>query len=335
PASYLTVNGNGFVLGSKVQWNGSSLSTNYVNATQMSALMPASILSSAGPNSITVFNASPGGGTSPALTFTVLSNPIPVLASIVPVSATVNSTALTLTLTGSGFVSGAQVLWNGSARTTSYVSSTQLTAAITATDLVSAGVATVTVSNPAPGGGASGGLSFTIGNPTPALSVISPAAAAANSAAFPITVSGTGFLASSQVQWNGSNRTTTFVNSTQLTAAITAADLSTSGTATVTVMNPAPGGGLSGGLSFAITSNPAPVASALQPASAVINSGAFTLSVTGGGFIGTSQVQWNGTNCATTLVSSTLITAAIPASFLTATGTPTVSVVNPAPGGGV
>jgi hypothetical protein len=44
------------------------------------------------------------------------------------------------------------------------------------------------------------------------------------------------------VNWNGAARTTTFVSATKLQAAITAADIATTGTASVTVVNPAPGG---------------------------------------------------------------------------------------------
>src|SRR6185295_629608 len=50
------------------------------------------------------------------------------------------------------------------------------------------------------------------------------------------------------------NRTTTFVSSTQLTAAIPASDIATVGTANVTVVNPAPGGGTSNALTFTILS---------------------------------------------------------------------------------
>jgi hypothetical protein len=334
PALNVTINGSGFVAGSQVQWNGANRTTTYAGATQLTATITAADLSSAGSASITVGNAAPGGGTSSPATFSITANPVPTLASIVPVSAALNSASFTLTVIGSGFTTASQVLWNGAARGTTYVSASELTAAITASDLVSAGAATVTVASPAPGGGTSAGLTFTIGNPTPALTVIAPSSAAAGSSAFTLTVTGTGFIATSQVQWNGSNRATTFVNGTQLTAQITAADLSTSGAATVTVLNPTPVGGLSGGLSFAITSNPAPAATGMQPSSATINSGAFTLSVTGSGFVTASQVQWNGTNCTTTFVSSTLITAAIPANALATPGTATVSVVNPAPGGG-
>lgn len=54
----------------------------------------------------------------------------------------------TLTLTGSRFVSGAQVLWNGSPLSTNFVSSTQLTATGNASQL---GNFSVTVANPGPG----------------------------------------------------------------------------------------------------------------------------------------------------------------------------------------
>jgi large repetitive protein len=69
PAFTLTVNGSGFLNGSAVQWNGSSLSTSYVSGSQMSAPVPASLLASPGSASVTVVN--PGGATSNALTFTI------------------------------------------------------------------------------------------------------------------------------------------------------------------------------------------------------------------------------------------------------------------------
>ncbi len=59
------------------------------------------------------------------------------------------------------------------------------------------------------------------------------------------------------MRWSGSARNTTYLSSTQLTATITPEDLATAGTGTVTVYNPAPGGGTSGSLSFMISSVPA------------------------------------------------------------------------------
>ena len=90
-------------------------------------------------------------------------------------------------------------------------------------------------------------------NPVPSLSSIAPTSANAGGAAFTLTVNGTSFLSTSTVNWNGSGRTTTEVSDTQLTAAITAADIAAAGTAQITVVNPSPGGGTSNSLDFTIT----------------------------------------------------------------------------------
>src|SRR5262249_36488014 len=95
------------------------------------------------------------------------------------------------------------------------------------------------------GGGSSTTQQQTQSNPTPTITSVSPTSAVAGAAATTVTVNGTGFISGSTVQWNQSNRTTTFVSATQLQAAITAADLATAGTAQVTVVNPTPGGGTS------------------------------------------------------------------------------------------
>ena len=89
-------------------------------------------------------------------------------------------------------------------------------------------------------------------NPTPTLSTISPTSATAGGAAFTLTVNGTNFISASKVRWNGSDRTTTYVSSTQLKASILASDITSQGTANVTVFNPTPGGGTSNQVSFTI-----------------------------------------------------------------------------------
>jgi hypothetical protein len=92
------------------------------------------------------------------------------------------------------------------------------------------------------GAGGGGG-----GNPVPVIVSLTPSNATEGGPAFTLTVDGTDFLASSVVRWDGSDRTTTFVSSVQLTADIPASDIATAGTANVTVFNPTPGGGTSNG----------------------------------------------------------------------------------------
>ncbi len=179
-----------------------------------------------------------------------VANPVPTITGLNPSSATPGGLAFTLTVNGTGFVSSSVVQWNGSSRPTTPVSSTQLTAAITAADIATPGTANVTVLNPAPGGGASNTVSFAVGNPVPTITGLSPFWATPGGLGFTLTVNGTGFIGSSVVRWNGVSRTTTPVNNTQLTIQITAADIASEGTKSVTVFNPAPGGGESNGMSF-------------------------------------------------------------------------------------
>ncbi len=90
-------------------------------------------------------------------------------------------------------------------------------------------------------------------NPVPFIDQpLVPDATAPSGAGFTLTVNGAWFLATSVVNWNGSPRATTFVSSSQLTAAILASDITTASTATVTVVNPSPGGGASNTQFFSI-----------------------------------------------------------------------------------
>jgi hypothetical protein len=388
------------------------------------------------------------------LTYTVTpSNPVPLLTSLSPTSISASNGAFTLTINGSNFVSGATVQWNGSARTTTYVNSTQLTAAIPTNDVATAGSAAITVNNPAPGGGTSSSQTFTITNPPPTLTSLSPASTVVNGSPFSLTVTGTNFLASSVVNWNGSPKATTFIDPTTLTAAILVSDMTSANTVNVTVTNPE---GTSNSLAFTFTcpssqwrgeyfnnetrtgtpalvrcdpsvdfdwaygspgpaiqsdhfsarwtsspilSLPAtyiwnfhvddsislfvddtlvstnsytsqtitmtknltagphtlrieytevtasaylrdlnariPAITALSPPSIVAGEVAFPLTVTGSNYVYGSTVQWNGADRPTTFVSSSQLTAQIPAEDITLLATAIVTVTNPLPGGGV
>jgi hypothetical protein len=90
-------------------------------------------------------------------------NPVPSISSLNPSWAAVGGPAFTLTVNGANFINGSVVRWNGADRTTTYLSGTQLTAAIAAADITSPSTANVTVFNPAPGGGTSNAMPFSIG----------------------------------------------------------------------------------------------------------------------------------------------------------------------------
>lgn len=71
--------------------------------------------------------------------------PAPMLTSLTPNLALMNSAAFTLTLTGANFTNTSQARWNGSPRATTFVNVTQLTAAIPASDLTQEAVISVSV----------------------------------------------------------------------------------------------------------------------------------------------------------------------------------------------
>ena len=67
----LSVAGSNFVSGAAIKWNATTLQTTFVSTLLVTADVPANLVSSAGPDSITVVNPTPGGGPSNALNFTV------------------------------------------------------------------------------------------------------------------------------------------------------------------------------------------------------------------------------------------------------------------------
>jgi uncharacterized protein (TIGR03437 family) len=162
PGFTLTVTGSNFVGASVVRWGGSDRPTVFVASSLLTATVTASDLASGGTIPVTVFTPPPGGGLTNALTFTITVTPPPTLSSLKPAAAAASGPGFLLTVTGSGFVQGSVVRWNGSDRPTTLQTSTQLLAAISASDVAVAGTAQVTVFNPAPGGGLSNPLAFPI-----------------------------------------------------------------------------------------------------------------------------------------------------------------------------
>ena len=119
------------------------------------------------PNAVTVEAVSAAQASATAQGAVTLWNPVPLLAAISPVS--VSEGTFSITLTGSNFTSGAQVMLAGSPLTTTFSSSTQLVATGNAATV---GVFAVTVDNPNPGGSASGAVNLQVtssgsGNPPP------------------------------------------------------------------------------------------------------------------------------------------------------------------------
>ena len=102
-------------------------------------------------------------------------NPVPSISSVSPATISAGASAVTITVVGSSFVSGAAVSLDGIRLTTQFVSSTQLTASVPSGTQIVAGKHAVTATNPSPGGGTStGSAQLTI---APTLAGITPSGA--------------------------------------------------------------------------------------------------------------------------------------------------------------
>ncbi len=264
-------------------------------------------------------------------------NPAPFISALSPGAAPIGGSPFTLTVDGSGFVPGSEVRWNGEPRPTTYLSEGQLSAQIDAADIAAAQTASVTVFNPPPGGGESPPAALTVQapNPVPDVTGLSPAQATVGDGAFGITVIGSGFVPGSTVLWNGEDRTTGFINEFMLVATIRAGDVAAAGTAFVSVLNPAPGGGQSASARVFTIVNPAPTLDLLEPVFVWAGGPAFTLALTGSRFTADSVVQWAGVDRPTVYVTAERLETQIPAAEIARAGTPSVRVFTPGPGGGL
>lgn len=329
----LQVTGTGFVSGSTVTLNGSNLPTTFVSSTQLTATVSPSLVAMGGSFVVGVVGPEGQSATSPNGPVTIqltVDNGQPTITQLMPNSAVVGSAATSVVITGTNFAQTSVASFGSVARSTTFQSTTQLTVALTATDLATLGTTNITVTNPAPGGGTSNASAFSVVSPpAPALTSVAPASAIVGSSDTVITITGTGFTSSSFVSIGGYTFAGTFVSATTLTATIPAQLLTTATTLSINVQN---SNGISNPISFAVV-NPAPVISALSPATVTAGAPNFILSISGSGFINSSQVLINGA-VRSTGGANGVITTQINASDVAAVGTVDISVVNPGPGGG-
>jgi outer membrane protein assembly factor BamB len=158
------------------------------------------------------------------------------------------------------------------------------------------------------------------------LNSLSPSTAVAFGSAFTLTLNGSNFTPQSQVFWNNTMRSTSYVSPTQLTAQITAADIATAGSVPVSVTDPI--NGSSNSQIFTIQAAPLSLAS-ISPSSVAVGGPGFMLTVLGNGFTSTSTVNWNGAARPTTFVAGNELVAQIAAADIAAIGTASVTVQDP------
>ncbi|MFZ1084368.1 MAG: hypothetical protein WAN35_05340 [Terracidiphilus sp.] len=137
----VTVTGFGFASGALVTWNGIPIDTLVVNASTLTALVPAAFLFA--PATVNI-GVTQGAATTNTHPFTIVDGAA--IGSISPSLIPTGTASATLTINGVGFATNSVVNWNGTALTTTYVSGQQLTAAVPSNLLTGFTVASITES---------------------------------------------------------------------------------------------------------------------------------------------------------------------------------------------
>ncbi len=274
------------------------------------------------PGQFPVVVISPGGETSAAQNLVVVSTPV--IDSISPPTAIAGSAAFELTVAGSGFEPGAVVKLNGTALPTTVIGAGAVFAEVTAAQVAIAEQASVVVANPA--GATSNQQTLTVAAAPTAVS-IDPSSVTGGSAAFILTVQGSGFAPGAAVELGGMALATTFVSSTELEAQVSPALVATAAQLNVAVVNPGPPPQTSNAETLGVVSTP--VINSLEPAAVVAGSGAVALSIAGSGFVSGSVVKLNTTAITTGFVSATELTAQITAAQVATAAQLSIAVGNP------
>jgi hypothetical protein len=182
----------------------------------------------------------------------------PAVTGLAPASALAGGPAFTLAVSGTGFVNGSVVRWNGANRPTTYVSENLLRVQIGAADLAAAAQASVTVVNPGLAGAPSAPAVFAVVNPRPAIAAAQLDTSSGRGVKRTLIVQGSGFAPGAILFWEGSARPTTVAGANLIRAEVDLSSLVGGDRVTLTVYNPGPGGGLSNLLVIALSGEALP-----------------------------------------------------------------------------
>jgi len=264
----LTVNltGSGFLVGTTSLDFGPNIdvaAVNVISPTRLSATIKINTAAVTGARNIQVTNATPGGGTAALTNGFSVTNPAPTIASVEPANLLRGGSA-TLVVTGTQFIGGVTSLSFGDGVSVSRLvirslTEIELTATVAANAM--AGMRDVTVTNAAPGGGsASLSGAFTVRNPDPTLSTLTPASAGRGTF-INVLVTGTQLISGVTTVSFGPDITVTSTNvksPTEMLVSISISPTAATGSRAVSVTNPSPGGGTATlPTGFNVTTSPA------------------------------------------------------------------------------
>ena len=174
------------------------------------------------------------------------------LTAIEPQTSVLGNGDIALTVLGENFDGSNTIFWNDSALTTTLLDSNTLTASVPEAQATSAGAYQVSVGINLVSGLTTAALPFSVENPQASINSLVPDLVLLGSAGITLLVNGTDFVDGAVVIWNGDQRTTSFINSQQLSIELSDSDLERNGVIPVVVLNPEPVGLASEGAYFII-----------------------------------------------------------------------------------
>jgi YVTN family beta-propeller protein len=169
----ITITGRRFIAESIAYLGNHQLTTAFIDNHHLEITISRELLVDPGIFQIRVLNPEPSGGISNSIDFRI-DNPVPFIAAIEPFEAQTGASGLTLNIYGSGFFEDTLLYADGLPKDTVYKSKTRLESLLKSEDLKKSGTIMIATSNPAPGGGFSNTVSFTVKPSKDEIRIISP-----------------------------------------------------------------------------------------------------------------------------------------------------------------
>jgi len=176
----------------------------------------------------------------------LVNNPAPSIVSLTPSTAPAGTSSQTVVIRGNYLLGSSTVTANDSKRSVTVGNDGSFTITLNSSDLQNAGIFTVAVTNPQPGGGTAEAL-FTVAgstpiNPQPQITSLNPSSVTAGTNSVVLSILGKNFLPNCTVTFNGSpQKVVTPYDAGQLTIQLSKTDLANTGTFVAKVTNPSPG----------------------------------------------------------------------------------------------
>jgi hypothetical protein len=254
--------GSNFTPDSVVTYNGQPVPTSYLGSDALQATLSAEVLQAPGTGGLAVVNGpvavlgaagaaeASAASTSAVAAFHVAAPaeaPLPSIDHMAPGSVLLGTAETWIGIVGHGFAEGETVArWNGQARDTVVLNSSELLMRATANDLNVPGNVAITAFSPS--AGESDPVTFRVRPPGEKPVPVVASAVVLGAGGPRLYINGSDFDAGAQIYINGVARATTFVNDTQVSMAMGGSDPG----GLITVVNPGPGGGASNVLAFVV-----------------------------------------------------------------------------------